>query len=284
MPDFTMLTQPFLLHTWVSGTIVAVIAAVIGFFIVIRGSAFVAHALPEAGFAGGAGAVYLQLNPLYGLIAFSVCGALLIGSMSKKAHHDAITALMLVTSLGIGALFLGLSDRYASGAYALLFGQIVGVSTDQITGTAVVGVLCLIGLAVLFRPLLLASVSPDIAAARGVPLRMLEAALLVIVALASSVIVPMVGALLCFSLLIVPNAASVRLTRTPGSALRLALLASVLDVWLAIALAVLSGWPIGFFVCMISAAFYGFARIRPSLHSRQTAHAAFKSPLRKSAR
>ncbi|MFT8389819.1 MAG: metal ABC transporter permease [Sporolactobacillus sp.] len=271
MLDFSLLAQPFMLHTWISGTIVAMIAAFIGFFIVIRGSAFVAHALPEAGFAGGAAAVFLQLNPLYGLIAFSVGGALLVGSLSKKAHHDVVTALMLVSGLGVGALFLGLTNQYASGAYALLFGQIVGVSSDQIVGTVAVGVLCLIALTCLYRPLLLATVSPEIAEARGVPIRRLDMGLLIIVALASSVIVPMVGALLCFSLLIVPNAASVRLTRSPAAALRLSLIASVLVIWFAIAFACLSGWPIGFFVCMLSAAFYCFARVCPYFRSRQMA-------------
>ncbi|WP_157800307.1 metal ABC transporter permease [Sporolactobacillus pectinivorans] len=269
MLDFSAFTQPFMLHTWISGTMVAVISSFIGFFIVIRGSAFVGHALPEAGFAGGAGAVLLHADPFYGLVMFTVGGAFLMGTLGKKEHNDVITALTLITGLGIGALFLGLSNQYASGAYALLFGQIVGVSSGQIAGTAIVGLICILGLAVLYRPLLLMTISKEVAEARGIPVKILEICLLLIVALASAVIVPMVGALLCFSLLIVPNAASVHLTRHPAATLRLSLVFSLVDIWAAILLAYTTGWPIGFFVCIIGAIFYCFARMSQHIFKKR---------------
>jgi len=105
---------------------------------------------------------------LYGLLAFSVLGAISIGYLSRKEENDVITALILVTALGTGALFLGLSDKYATGAYALLFGQIVGVSFQQSIETVVLGSICILILAFLYRPLLLTSVSTEIAEARGV--------------------------------------------------------------------------------------------------------------------
>jgi zinc/manganese transport system permease protein len=260
MLDAGIITQSFMIHAWIGGTIVAVLSAFIGFFVVLRGSSFAAHALPQAGFAGGAGAVLLNINPVYGLAAFAVGGALLIGYLGRKERNDVITALTLVTALGTGALFLGLTNRYATGAYALLFGQIVGVSSGQVVDTAVLGLVCLLCLAILYRPLLLASVSREIAEARGVPVRLLEILFLVIVGLASAVIVPVVGALLCFSLLIGPNAASIYLTSRPGKVMVLSLAFSLVNIWASIVFAYVTGWPIGFFVSMIGALLYAFAR------------------------
>ncbi|MDR3544019.1 MAG: metal ABC transporter permease [Desulfosporosinus sp.] len=260
MLDAGIFTQSFMIHAWIGGTIVAILSAFIGFFVVIRGSSFAAHTLPQAGFAGGAGAVLLNINPLYGLAAFAVGGALLIGYLGNKERDDVVTALTLVTTLGTGALFLGLTNKYATGAYALLFGQIVGVSSDQVVATAVFGVVCLLCLAFLYRPLLLASVSREIAEDRGVSVRLLEICFLVIVGLAAAIIVPVVGALLCFSLLIGPNAASVYLTNSPGKAMALSLLFSLVNIWISIVLAYISGWPIGFFVSMTGALLYACAR------------------------
>lgn len=260
MLDTGIFTQSFMIHAWMGGTIVAILSAFIGFFVVLRGSSFAAHTLPQAGFAGGAGAVLLNINPLYGMAAFAVGGALLIGYLGNKERNDVITALTLVTTLGTGALFLGLTNKYATGSYALLFGQIVGISSDRVVETAVLGIACLLGLAFLYRPLLLASVSREIAQARGVPVRLLEICFLVIIGIAASIIVPMVGALLCFSLLIAPNAASVYLTSNPGKTMALSLLFSLGIVWISIVLAYLSDWPIGFFVSMTGALLYACAR------------------------
>lgn len=270
MPDTGIFTQPFMVHAWISGTIVAILAAFIGFFVVVRSSSFIAHALPEAGFAGGAGAVLMNVNPLCGLAAFAVGGALLIGTLGRKERNDVVTALTLITALGTGALFLGLTDKYATGAYALLFGQIVGVSDNQVVSTAILGAFCLACLAFLYRPLLLASVSREIAQARGVPVRFLEISFLIVVGLATSVIVPVVGALLCFSLLIAPNAASIYLTSNPEKVMALSLLFSLADVWLSIILAYLSGWPIGFFVSMIGVLLYAAARSFHYIRSRRS--------------
>lgn len=257
-----------MIHAWISGTIVAVLCAFTGFFVVIRGAAFVAHALPKAGFAGAAGAVLLSLNPIYGLSVFAVGGALLIGWLGKRERDDVVTALMLVATLGTGVLFLSLSNRYATGAYALLFGQIVGVSAQEVWDTAFLGFLCLLGIGFLYRPLLLASISRDVAEARGIPVGLLETGFLVVVGLVTAVTVPVVGALLCFSLLIGPVAASGYITAQPGKVMLLALFFSLITVWISLILAYYSGWPIGFFVSVIAGLLYACARMiafrRPS--------------------
>jgi len=256
-----MFTDTFMINAWISGTMVAVICSFLGFFVVVRRSVFAAHALPQVGFAGGTAAVLWNFNPMYGLLGFSILGAILIGYLSRKEENDVITALILVAALGTGALFLGLTDKYAIGAYALLFGQIVGVSSQQVIETVVLGLICILILAFLYRPLLLTSVSKEIAEARGLSTSFFQMCFLLLVAIVCAITVPVVGALLCFSLLIAPTAASIYITSNPKKVMLLSLVLSLIIVWLSLMLAYLSGWPIGFFVSIIGAFFYALARL-----------------------
>jgi zinc/manganese transport system permease protein len=267
MLNSDLFTAPFMMHAWISASLVAVLCAFTGFFVVLRGSAFAAHALPKAGFAGAAGAVFFAINPLYGLVVFAVGGALSIGVLGKRERHDVATALILVAALGTGDLFLSLTDKYATGAYAMLFGQIVGVSAQQVWDTAALGFVCLLGIALLYRPLLLASISQEVAESRGIPVRLLEMGFMVVIGLVAAVTVPVVGALLCFSLLIGPTAASSYLTCHPSKAIVLALLFSLITVWASLILAFFSGWPIGFFVSIIAGLFYACSRAVGFRHS-----------------
>lgn len=261
MINLEVFTDTFMVHAWISGTIVAILCTFVSYFVVVRRASFAAHALPQVGFAGGTGAVFFNINPIYGLSLFSIIGALLIGYLSDEEGNDVVTALILVATLGVGALFLGLSDKYAAGAYSLLFGQIVGVSTEQVIDTAVLGGLCVFLIIFLYRPLLLASISKEIAKSRGIPVRFLEMCFMVVLGLASAITVPIVGALLCFSLLIAPMAASTYLTSNPRKVLLLAMLFSLITIWSSLILAYFSGLPIGFLVSIIGAVFYMCSRI-----------------------
>ncbi len=246
----------FMLNTWVAGTAVAVIAGVAGFFAVLRGSTFAAHAIPNGAFAGAAGATLLGLNPFVGLAAFSVAGALGIAALSRRARSDVATALTFVMMLGVGALFVSWSTQYAQEAYSLLFGEVFGVSTAEVLPIVVLGAVSVAAIVVMFRPLLLSSVLPEVAEARGVPPRRLELAFLLVMALATSMTVPVVGALLMFSLMIGPAAAARSLTARPGLAMTLSVLIALVTVWIAIAASYQSNWPLGFFVGVIGAAFF----------------------------
>lgn len=268
MSNVEIFSNTFMVHAWISGTMVAILCALIGFFVVIRGNSFAAHVLPQAGFAGGAGAVLLNINPMYGLAIFVIGGALLIGCFNEKERTDVITALCLVAVLGTGALFLGLTNKYAAGAYALLFGQIVGVSYEQVVQTAILGVICLLGITFLYRPLLLSSISKEIAESQGVPLRLLEMLFMVVLGLVAAVTVPIVGALLCFSLLIAPTAASVYISSNPRKVVILSLVFSLVTMWISLVLAYYSQWPTGFFVSIIGGFIYLFARVVASLKLR----------------
>ncbi len=246
----------FMVNSWRVATLVAVVAGVVGFFTVLRGSAFVAHAVPQAGFAGAAGASLIGASTLAGLGTFAVVSALSIGLLGKRGRHDAVTALSLVFMLGLGALFLSWSEEYASAIYALLFGEVLGVSTNQVVATAVLGVVCISAVGILYRPLLLTSVMPEVAEAHGVRTQRMEMWFLVVVALVTTMSVPVVGALLMFSLMVGAPGAARSFTDNPLGALSVSVGISVAIVWTAIAASYETDWPVGFFVGVLGAVFF----------------------------
>ncbi len=249
----------FMVNAWIAATLVAAVGGAVGFFIVLRGSAFVAHAIPNGSFAGAAGASLLGVSTLLGLGAFSVGGALGIGLLSRRGRRDVATALSLVFMLGLGALFLSLSAGYADSAFSLLFGEVLGVSTTELWPTIGLSAACLLALGALWRPLLLASVLPE--SPHGVdPFRM-EIAFLLLVALATTMTVPVVGTTLIFSLMVGPPAAARAFTAKPGLAIALSIVIAVAIAWSAIALSYSSNWPIGFFVGVLSGSAYAISRV-----------------------
>src|ERR1700758_5283112 len=249
-----------MLNTWIAATAVAVIAGVTGFFAVLRGSTFAAHAIPNGAFAGAAGANLLGFNPFAGLAVFSIAGALGIAGLSRKSRPDVATALTFVMMLGVGALFVSWSTEYAQEAYSLLFGEVFGVSTDQVLPILGLGALSVAAIVVMFRPLMLSSAMPEVAEARGVRARRMELAFLLVMALATSMTVPVVGALLMFSLMIGPAAAARSLTARPALAMALSVGIALVTVWISIALSYRSDWPLGFFVGVIGAVSYLLGR------------------------
>jgi zinc/manganese transport system permease protein len=236
---------PFMQDTWITASIVAVIAALVGFFVVLRGAAFTAHAVPNAAFAGAAGAGLIGVSSLVGLGVFSLGGALLIGLLSRRGRHDAVTALTVALMLGLGALFLSWSTEYAPEIYSLLFGEVLGLSSQDVVTTAILGLACVAVLACAYRPLMLSSTLPEVAEARGIKHVRIDLLFLSLVALATTTAVPVVGALLMFTLMIGPAAAARALTRHPAPALTLAVLLALATVWIAIAASYRTDWPIG---------------------------------------
>ncbi|KTR96814.1 cation ABC transporter permease [Microbacterium testaceum] len=259
---------PYLMTAWAGGTIVAVVAGIVGFFVVLRGNAFFAHAVPHGAFAGAAGAVLIGVNPLVGLGVFAVGGAVGIVLLGRRARHDVVTALTLVTMLALGALFLSRSREYSAEVFALLFGQILGVAPDQLLTMGVLGLICVVLVACMMRPLLLASVAPALAASRGVRVIVVDLVFAVVIAAATTVSVPMVGALLMFALLIAPPASAQILARTPGQGMLLSVALTLVTVWASIALAVTTDLPIGFFATAIGAVLYAGARGTAYLRKR----------------
>ena len=250
----------FMTDTWIAASLVAVIAGVVGFFAVLRGSAFAAHAVPQGAFAGAAGASLIGANTLLGLGVFAVLGALGIGWLGRRGRHDVATALSLVVLLGLGALFLSMSVEYAPEIYSLLFGEVLGVSAAQLVPLAVLGVVCIAAIGVLYRPLLLSSVLGDVAEASGVSSARMELCFLVIVAIATTMTVPVVGAFLMFSLMIAPAASARLLTASPARAMGLSVCLALAIVWVAVAASYVSQWPVGFFVGTLGVVTYATTR------------------------
>ena len=252
-----------MMNTWITASIVAVIAGMTGFFAVLRGQTFAAHAIPNGAFAGAAGASLLGINVIWGLLVFATGGALAIGALGgeggtalRRSRNDVVTALALVLMLGLGALFISLGSQYAEETYADLFGEVFGISQGEVLPIAGLGILAAAAIAVAFRPLMLTSALPEVAEARGVSTRTADLYFLVVMALATSMTVPVVGALLMFSLMIGPAAAARSVTARPGTALTLSVVIALATVWLSIALSYQTNWPLGFFVGTIGAAFY----------------------------
>lgn len=257
-----------MVNTWLAASMVAVVAGAVGFFVVLRGSAFAAHAIPHGAFGGAAGAVLLGENTLLGLGVFAALGALIMGSLARRGRGDVAIALSLVLMLGLGALFLSLSSDYAPAVYALLFGEVLGVASSQLLPTALLGLVCLAAVGVWYRQLLLTSVLPAAGAARGVSLNRMDTGFLLLVALATTMTVPVVGALLMFSLMIGPAATARSLSGAPHRALALSVMIALLTVWLSVALSYLTGWPVGFFVATLATISYGTGRGWAGLTSR----------------
>jgi zinc/manganese transport system permease protein len=268
----------FMVNAWIVAGIVAVVAGAVGFFVVLRGNAFAADALPTGAFAGAAGASLIGVSTLVGLGVFSVLGALGIGWLGRRSRPDVATALTLVMMLGLGALFLSFSSQYAPEIYSLLFGEVLGISSNEIAPVAALGAVTVAALIVLYRPLLLTSVMPALGEARGVRAARVETLFLVVLALATSMALPVVGALLIFSLMIGPPAAARSFTDRPAIAIGLSVVMALGTVWAAIAASYQTNWPVGFFVGALSAGWYAVGRIAAAWRrSRRQARAAAAS-------
>jgi zinc/manganese transport system permease protein len=250
----------FMVNAWTVATIVAVVAGLVGFFTVLRGSAFAAHAIPNGSFAGAAGASLIAINTIVGLAVFSLLGALGIAWLGRRGRHDAVTALVLVFMLALGSLFLSMSSEYAPAVYSLLFGEVLGISPTELAPTAGLAGLCLVSIAILYRPLLLSSVLPEVGEAQGVSRRRMELCFLLVLALATTMTVPVVGTLLIFSLMIGAPAAARSFTNRPPVAVCISVALALATVWTAIALSYETNYPVGFFVGTLSACFFATGR------------------------
>jgi zinc/manganese transport system permease protein len=274
--DLQLLLQfHFMQNALLAGTVVAVMAGAVGYFIVLRGQSFAAHTLSQVGFPGAAAAVLLHASPLLGLLVFCTASALGIGLAGRgldvgRRGEAAVVGTILAFALGLGLLFFRLYAGSAQGIYAFLFGTILGIADSAVLATAALALVSLVALAAIARPLLFASVDPDVAQARGVPVRALSVAFLVLVALAVAQAVQIVGTLLIFALLVAPAAAAQQLTSRPWLGLLLSVALSLAYTWAGLAVAYFSVYPVGFFITSFAFATYMAVRLtRASLRGRR---------------
>lgn len=256
-------------HAFEAGTLVALVAGIVGYFVVLRRSSFAAHALSHIGFAGAAGAVLCGISPVVGMLAFTTIGGVGMTVLSPRASdRDVQIGIVLSFMLGLGVLFISLYTGYATEAYSILFGEILGISTVDVLVTigATIAIVCVI--AIVYRPLLFASLDEDVAEAKGLHMRMLGIVFMVLVAIATSVAVQVVGVLLIFSLMVTPAATAQRLAKRPWRAIVLSMIISLSATWLGLTIAFYEPYPVSFFITAIVFVIYVLVRFVQSRTNR----------------
>ncbi|HSW75009.1 MAG TPA: metal ABC transporter permease [Candidatus Saccharimonadales bacterium] len=256
-----MWQYPFMQHAFQAGTLVAIVAGVVGYFVVLRRLSFAAHALSHIGFSGAAGAVLIGLNPLAGLLAFTIGGGTAIALLGKRAiNQDVQIGTVLAFILGLGVLFISLYKGYATEAYSLLFGEILGISARNVAVTAIAVLFTLAAVTVLFRKLVFTSIDEDVAEAKGISLAGMNVAFMVLVALAVSVSVQVVGVLLIFALMVTPAAIADRIAKRPAQGVAISVGVSVLATWVSLFVSYYLPYPVSFFITSLT--FGGYLVVR----------------------
>jgi zinc/manganese transport system permease protein len=259
MPMFTMLEYEFMRNAFAASAIVGIVAGTVGYFLVLRGQTFAGHALAHVGFPGATGAGLIGLSPFFGLTAFTVAAGIGIGLLGERAHRDVAIGIVLTLSLGLGLLFLHFYTSYATQATSVLFGNVLGISFRTVLVLAAMGLATIVALTVIARPLLFASLQPELAEARGVKLELVSTLFMVIVAVATAEATQIVGVLLVFALMVAPAATSLLLTRGVLAGIVTSALIAIAIAWASLVLSYLTDWPTSFFITALGALGYVLA-------------------------
>jgi zinc/manganese transport system permease protein len=264
MPIATMLDYDFMRSAFAAGLVVALVSGAVGYFLVLRQLAFAGHALSHVGFAGATGAFLLGLTPFWGLLALTLAASTAMGLIGERLRgRDIAVGVILSLSLGLGVLFLHLYTAYAAEATALLFGNVLAVSDANLRWLAALAVLSLLGLAVISRPLIFATLEPELAEAKGLSLRLVSVLFLLIVGIAVAEAAQVVGVLLVFALMVSPAATAQRLTTRLKTGVALAVLLALAETWAGIVLAYITDAPPTFWITLLSSGAYLLALLVP---------------------
>jgi zinc/manganese transport system permease protein len=267
-----MFEYDFMRTAFFAGGAVAVTAGAVGFFLVLRNLTFAGHALSHAGFAGAAGAALVGIGPLWGLIAFALAAAIAMGLIGDRLRYrDVAIGIVLSLALGLGVLFLSLYTRSAGEAMSILFGSLLAVGPGTLWSLIGLGAGTLAALSVIARPLLFATLEPELAEAKGVSLRLISVLFLAIVAIAVAEAAQVVGVLLVFALMVGPAAAAQRVAAGIGGGLVLAVIFALAETWGGIALAYITDLPTTFWIVLLSSAVYFASLFAPMLSRRAVA-------------
>jgi zinc/manganese transport system permease protein len=255
--DIAMFEYDFMTNAFVAAGIVAVVSGLVGFFLVMRGQTFAGHALSHVGFAGATGAGLIGLAPIWGLVGFTLAAGVGMGLLGERiSGRDVAIGVVLALALGFGLLFLHYHTTFAAQSTAILFGNVFAVDRSTVALLAGLGALTLVALAVIMRPLLFATLQPELAEARGLSVRNVAMAFLAIVALAVSECAQIVGVLLVFTLMVGPPAAAQHVTSGLWSGLLLSALLAVANAWCGITIAYYTDWPASFCIAVLSTVGY----------------------------
>jgi zinc/manganese transport system permease protein len=267
-----LFTFPFMVNALAAGTIVAVLGGVVGWYVVLRRQAFASHTLSVMAFPGATGAALAGLPTSLGYYVACTVAALAIGRAGaaerrNQAGESAIIGTVQTVGLAAGFLFLSLNHAVLGGPETLLFGTFLGITQGQVLGLLAVALVSLAAIAVLARPLLFSSVDREVARASGVPVGLLDALFLLIVGLAIAATSQLTGALLVFALLVAPAASAQQLTMRPRAGLALSVAFALVTVWLALAIAYFSIYPVGFYVTTLAFGLYVVTRVATRLRA-----------------
>jgi zinc/manganese transport system permease protein len=259
-----MVTYDFMQNAFAAAFLVAIVSGAAGYFLVLRGQSFAGHALGHVGFAGATGAILVGASPFWGLILVTTLGGALMGFIGERlAGRDVAIGMVLSLALGLGLLFLNFFTGTSVRATSLLFGNVLGVDAAtlwRMTGAAIV---TSAALASLSRPLLFASVRPELAEVQGVNLRLVSTLFLALVGVAVAEAVQVVGVLLVFTLMVGPAATAQIVTARVGAGVALSVALAAMQAVSGVALAYLTDWPTSFWISVLSCTFYGMALIVP---------------------
>ncbi len=263
-----LFTYPFMVNALEAGTIVAILAGVVGWYVVLRRQTFASHTLSVMAFPGATGAALAGLPTALGYYVACTAAALAIGRSGRRGRGEAteegesaVIGTVQTVGLAAGFLFLSLNQAVLGGPETLLFGTFLGITRGQVLGLLLVALAALGTLTALARPLLFATVDREVARASGVPVALLDALFLLVLGLAIAATSQLTGALLVFALLVAPAAAAQQLTVKPLAGLVLTVVFALLTIWLALAIAYFSIYPVGFYVTTIGFVIYLLARL-----------------------
>ena len=252
-----MWSLPFMVNAFRAGTLVAVLAAAAGWFMVLRRQSFAGHTLAIVGFPGAAATVWLGVGVSAGYFTACIVAALVIAALPRRTgqgypEESAVIGTVQAFALASGMLFVALYKGFLNGTNALLFGSFLGITRAQVLTVGVVALVVLALMAVIGRPLLFASVDADVARAHGLPTRLLDTVFLIVLGATAAEVSQITGALLVFALLVLPAATAQLLTARPAASLALAVILSLMTVWAALFVAYYSPYPIGFWLTTIA--------------------------------
>jgi len=264
-----ILTSAFMRNALIGGTLVALAAGLIGYFVIVRNTAFAAHALAHIGLPGATGAALLGLPVGLGLLAFCVGGALVIGALGSRAHdREVATGTVLALATGFGLFFNSLATKNSSTLTNVLFGNLLAITHQQLLNFTALLLLLAATVVFVFRPLLFASVNPQVAEAKGVPVRVLSVLFMVLLGIAVTMAVLAVGTLLLFALVVTPAATAIMVTARPILAMAISTGISVVSVWAGLAVSAIFNMPPSFVIvtiaCGIWLAVWAVDRVRNS--------------------
>ncbi|MBV8119396.1 MAG: metal ABC transporter permease [Alphaproteobacteria bacterium] len=268
-----MFEYDFMRTAFLAGGVVAVAAGAVGFFLVLRNLTFAGHALSHVGFAGATGSVLIGVGALWGLLAFTVAAAVAMGLIGDRLRQrDIAVGIVLSLALGLGVLFLALYTAGAGEATAILFGNLLAIAPGTFWSLVALSAATLLALGVISRPLLFATLEPELAEAKGVSLRLVSVLFLAIVAVAVAEAAQVVGVLLVFALMVGPPAAAQRLVSRLGAGLALAVGLAIIETWGGIALAYATDWPTTFWIVLLSCLVYFASIFKPAIARSTTSH------------